>query len=499
LALAGFATPARGSIPEDLGPLWAARYDGPASSGDDARSLAVSPDGSKVFVTGCSDGCFGTPSDFATLAYDAASGAQLWAARYNGPANSDDDAPSLAVSPDGSKVFVTGSSVGSGTSYDYATLAYSAASGAQLWAARYNAPANSDDVARSLAVSPDGSKVFVTGESWDSGAFDYATVAYSAASGAQLWAARYDGPASSGDGARSLAVSPDGSKVFVTGVSWGSGAYEANDYATVAYSAASGSQLWAARYNGPANSTDYAHSLAVSPDGSKVFVTGLSFDSGSYYDYATVAYSAASGSRLWAARYNGPANSYDVAHSLAVSPDGSKVFVTGESGSGSSTDYATVAYLVASGSQLWAARYNGSANNYDVAESVAVSPDGSKVFVTGGSVDSGSSDDYATVAYSVASGFQFWVALYNGPANIGDYASSLAVSPDGSKVFVTGFSGSAGSGTDYATVAYTTCAAGRDEAGPVSGPIHGTVEPQTGPAAPYVHGVNCDVVTANGL
>ena len=38
--------------------------------------------------------------------------------------------------------------------------------------------------------------------------------------GARLWVKRHDGPVSSRDLAVSLAVSPDGNAVFVTGISW---------------------------------------------------------------------------------------------------------------------------------------------------------------------------------------------------------------------------------------------------------------------------------------
>jgi PQQ-like domain len=424
------------------------RYDG---QGDDrADAVRVSPDGSKVFVTGQSVES-GTNYDYATVAYDATSGARLWVSRYDGPGNSVDAATALGVSPDGSKVFVTGYSPGSGSGQDYATVAYDATSGAQLWLTRYNGPANSDDDASGLGVSPDGSKLFVTGGSAGSGSgFDYATVAYDAASGAPLWVSRYDGPAKNFDSAAALETSPDGSKVFVTGQSTGSGG--GYDYATVAYDATSGARLWVSRYNGPGNSVDAASALAVSSDGSKLFVIGSS--GLGYTDYATVAYDAASGSRLWVRRYNGSAGADDYPTGLGVSPDGSKLFVTGSSwGFNTYADYLTVAYDAASGARLWLTRYDGPGNSTEGASALDVSPDGSKLFVTGSSARRNGYPDYLTISYDTRSGSQLWLRRYNDASHFIDYGDSLGVSPDGSKLFVTGFSW--GDYYDYATVAYS--------------------------------------------
>src|SRR5262249_11640650 len=88
----------------------------------------------------------------------ATPGAQLWASRYNGPASADDEAFSEAASPDGATVFVTGDSTGTGTGLNYATVAYSTATGARRWASRYNGPGNGDDYGQSVAVSPAGDK-----------------------------------------------------------------------------------------------------------------------------------------------------------------------------------------------------------------------------------------------------------------------------------------------------------------------------------------------------
>jgi DNA-binding beta-propeller fold protein YncE len=431
--------------------LWVSRYNGPGNAVDGAFSFAVSPDGSKVFVTGKSWGT-STSDDYATVAYDPSTGARLWVKRYSGHGNNEDFAFSVAVSPDGSKVFVTGYSIGH-TGYDYATVAYRSSSGAELWISRYNPRAHGDDYAASLAVSPDGSKVFVTGQSAGSmGGQDYATIAYESSTGAQLWARRYNGPANGDDYGETVAVSPDGSKVFVTGSS--DGKTTLRDYATVAYDPSTGIKLWVRRYNDAANGVDETSSMAVSPDGSKVFVTGLGGGATGGFDYATVTYDASTGAVLWVKRYNGPGDRDDGANSLAVSPDGSAVFITGFSfGTTTHADYATVAYDPSTGARLWVKRYNGPGDTADVARSLAVSPDGSKVFVTGGSDGIGTGPDYATVAYDPSTGTRLWVKRYNDPASRDDQAYSVGVSPDGSKVFVTGFSIGTTS-YDYATVAY---------------------------------------------
>ncbi|HET7244164.1 MAG TPA: PQQ-binding-like beta-propeller repeat protein [Streptosporangiaceae bacterium] len=404
--------------------LWLSRVKG------GVLSMAVSPDGGTVFIAGgTGDG------DYLTVAYGAATGAQKWLKRYTGPSNGRDGAASVAVSPDGSTVFVTGTSQGATTKNDYATVAYNAATGAQLWAHRYNGPANGYDAAQSVLASPRGSAVFVTGTSDTSTGVDYATAAYDAVTGAQLWARRYTGEPNM---YASAAVSPDGSTVFVTGTRLWRATGE--DYATVAYNAVTGAQLWAARYtSGTGKSPDLVQSVAVSPDGNMVYVTGASSNA---QGYATVAYNAATGAQLWVARYN-----YGFGLRVAASPDGRTVFVTGSS---ADQQYATVAYNAVTGAQLWTARYTGP--SYNSPSSMAVSPDGRTLYVTGYSQGGAATDDdYATVAYGAVTGAQLWAQRWSSHGSYADFAVSVAVSPTGRRVFVTGFS----QGGNSRTIAYT--------------------------------------------
>jgi hypothetical protein len=307
-----------------------------------------------------------------------------------------------------------------------------------------------------VVVSPDSSKVFVTGESAGatSGA-DYATVAYRAGTGAVLWTKRYNGSANGYDAAMSLAVSRDGTKVFVTGQS--TGTTSSRDFATVAYRTGTGAAVWANRYNGPANGDDRAFSVAVSPNSTRVIVTGESAGTASGADITTRAYAAGTGALQWSKRYNGPGNGYDSPYQVAVSPDGTKVVVVGESeGAGTNADFTTLAYRLGTGSSLWTKRYNGAANGYDGGFSVAISPDSSKVFVTGETFKAGPDYDYTTFAYRAGTGAQLWNRKYDTTAHNDDDAAAIAVSHDGSRVFVTGESDGPSGNYDYATISYRT-------------------------------------------
>lgn len=431
------------------GQLWAKRYNGPGNRVDTAFAVVVSPTGGQVFITGTSAGTT-SRRDYATVAYDP-SGARLWTMRYDGPASGIDYARSAAVSTDGTKVFVTGYSSGSTSDWDYATVGYDASTGVELWASRYNGPSNGYDFASAVAVSPAGTKVFVTGHSLSSTTQeDYATVAYDAETGTELWATRYDGPIGVGDVANDVAVSPDGTKVFVTGRSDGAGGD--GDYATIAYDTSSGAELWTRRHSGPGDLSDSALAVAVGPAANRVFVTGYSQRS-RHITFATVAYKASNGVKLW----TNSSNEGSPALSIAVSPSGTEVFVTGSTAGltgPDDVDYRTMAYAASTGAKLWGSRYDGPANDYDVAEAVAVSSDGTRVFVTGQSLGDRTHIDYATLAYSAANGTQLWTKRYNGPGDGYDRATSVAVSPAGTAVFVTGVSNGSTSGRDFATIAY---------------------------------------------
>ena len=286
---------------------------------------------------------------------------------------------------------------------------------------------------QSQAIAVDASgNVYITGTRDFGLGHEYATIKYDSA-GQQQWVAPYNGPGGD-DFGRAIAVDSFGN-VYVTGYSrsFAGGDF---DYATIKYDS-SGQQQWVARYNGPANSYDMADAIAVDTAGN-VYVTGA----GGLDEYATIKYNSA-GQQQWVARYNGGVAA------TAIAVDGSgNVYVTG----GGQGDYGTIKYN-SSGQEQWVATYNGPANGDDYAFSLALDSAGS-VYVTGQSVGLGTSWDYATIKYT-ASGQQQWVARYNGPGNDIDVAQALALDDSGN-VYVTGFSTGMGSAYDYATIKYNS-------------------------------------------
>jgi outer membrane protein assembly factor BamB len=368
----------------------------------------------------------------------------LWESRVS--ACCYNDGTSLGISPTGTILYVGGQG---GSGCDYATLAYRAATGGLVWSVLHSGRGVGCDTINDLVVSPDGMTVFVTGGAvaWQNRNFYYDTIAYDARTGVQLWEATYD-PSPGNDIASSIEVTPDGSRVFVTGIAAGDATD--GDAVTLSYDAATGTQQWLSRYNSPANLIDLATAMAVSPDGAKVFVTGSSENPRHADDTLTIAYDAPTGDQLWASRYDSPSRGDDIAVAMDVSPDGSSVFIVGNASDAvHGQSYLTVAYDADVGTQVWVSRYKSSQVGADVAKDVGVSPDGARVFVTGGAYDN--QDAWMeTLAYDAGSGTQEWAQPFS-PEGYGTSGYALAVSATGD-VFVVGFTyWEAG---DYATTSY---------------------------------------------
>jgi len=358
-------------------------------------------------------------------ALNARTGKEAWSAVYPGSP--------VEVAAGERFVAVTGPTAGA----VIITALYDLATGYLRWQAVF--PGNGGDAAAALALNPDETKVVVTGETGSSGQQPRGilTVAYNTADGTQSWMAVHHGPGrGAGDRGRALAVAPDGATVYATGASPLDDRSGALGYATLAYDLTTGAELWAARYDGPGG-TNAPASVAVSGDGSKVAVTGRSRDRSD--DYATVCYDAHDGHALWTTRYDGPAHGREDARLVAFSSDNDFVYVSGSSqGEGSDFDYATVAYDARTGDLRWAARYDGPANRADLVSQMAVAHTESQVIVLGASRNEQATDDYLTVAYRLYNQHlpaPKWVDFHGlAPLNQSFAVQTATTDPDGHAV-----------------------------------------------------------------
>jgi hypothetical protein len=428
---------------------WVKRYNSGEAGTDFATDNATSPDGSTVYVTGASL-TTSENHDVATIAYRASDGHMKWVQRYGGPFGDWDIGTAIAVSPDGSQVFVTGTSYSNTTKDDFITIAYAASDGKRLWVRRYTRASDTDDEGSAIVVSPDGQLVLVTGRSHSSTSSALATVAYAAADGTRLW---HTVTADGINQPDAMVLSPDGTRVFVAGGV--NGTTGNKDYVTVALDATTGGNLWEQRFNGAADGDDVATAIGIGPAGDRLFVTGRSDGATTLGNYTTIAYGADDGSERWVRGFAAPAHSYDDVK-LAVAPNGSRIVVTGYGAHGNHDEFVTVAYG-ASGTKAWSDRYDGPLDKTSRAFDVAITRDSKKAIVTGQTVTvATSSYDVATIAYGVTNGPRLWVRRYDGPDHFNDRGgNSVAIAPNGSTAFVAGESEGNIDLDDYLTLAYS--------------------------------------------
>ena len=313
---------------------WVRRYNGSGNSDDGVNAITVDDSGN-VYVTGYSEGD-GTFGDYVTIKYYF-NGDTAWIRRYDGPANFGDGAFAIAVDDSGN-VYATGGTYVNAISSDYATVKYYP-NGDTAWIRRYNGPENGLDVAFDIALDTVGN-IYVTGYSEGNGTSgNYVTIQYNP-SGDTGWVRRYEGSGNYDDRVSAIVVDDSG-YIYVTGKSYGDGTDY--DYATIKYRP-NGDTAWLRRYNGTGNYSDNANSITVECSGN-VYVSGVSYSGlETDYDYATIKYYP-NGDIAWVRKYNGPANSSDYASKINVDKSGN-VYVSGQIyDNGTIYDYATIKYV----------------------------------------------------------------------------------------------------------------------------------------------------------
>jgi hypothetical protein len=416
---------------------WVARYNGPGNYHDMAYDLSVD-DAGNVYITGwVSDA--DSSDNYITIKYDN-DGNEMWAVQYNGPANDDDEATSLAVDDSG-YVYVTGISYGIGTNVDIATIRYDR-NGNEIWVKRFNGSGNGWDYGWALVLD-DSSNVYVAGMSVGETTMpDFITIKYDR-DGNEIWAVRYTGVGLYNLGGYAIVL--DSSRnVYVTGASYGYGTDR--DYATIKYDKY-GNELWARRYNGPGNYWDTPAALAVDDSGN-VYVTGYS--SGYGFDWATIKYDSL-GNELWVQRFDGPAHGADYALALVVDA-AANIYIAGSITDPTTGKDATIIKYDTNGNQQWVSTYNGPANGYDGAGCITMD-DSAGVYIAGTSEAYSTELDYLIIKYNIQ-GDSLWTLRYSGPGNGTDEVVDIFVDRT-MNIYITGYSDGGNSFNDLTTIKYS--------------------------------------------
>jgi hypothetical protein len=190
--------------------LWGSRYKG--FKNDIARAMILRSS-NELYVTGSTqDTAVGY--NYLTLRYNQSDGGLVWQSRYNGPTNTDDIARGIGIR-NPNRVIVTGRSLQPGSFWDFTTVSYAVADGNEDWVSTYNGTANDDDGAVTMAG---GNNPYVLGPSAGTGVgLDYAFVHYNGNNGSEQDVVRYNGVGNGDDVPTAILSANNG--VYVTGSS----------------------------------------------------------------------------------------------------------------------------------------------------------------------------------------------------------------------------------------------------------------------------------------
>ena len=209
--------------------------------------------------------CFATAWDVSTATYDS---------KYKS-VNSEESKPrSVAFKSDGSKMYIVGT--GNDTVYQYSLSTAWDVSTAS-YDSKYKSVSSEETYPVGVAFKPDGSKMYIVGSSSDtvyqyslSTAWDVSTSSYDS---------KYKSVSSEESTPVDVVFKPDGSKMYIMG--WSSDTvYQyslstAWDVSTASYDS---------KYKSVSSEDTYPYSVAFKPDGSKMYIVGYGNDT--IYQYS---------------------------------------------------------------------------------------------------------------------------------------------------------------------------------------------------------------------
>lgn len=272
---------------------WTSQFAGPVGQ-DVAAAVALSWDQAYVYALGRSSVPGFGNSDFAIIKYDAQTGQQIWATLYDGGDLGIDSPYDIAGTPDGG-VVATGGIDTANEQRDFGTVKLDA-NGSVVWDRGYTGQyifLFENDDANLVKVTPEGD-VVISGTAVSFSREKIETIKYDGATGATIWEAEYNSPAD--DWARGLALAPNGDVVILglepNGVD--------HQWVVARYDGQTGVQRWVKLVDPGFDET--IHMVIVGADGT-VYATGATDpdgdDSNANQNLITIALEADTGAIRW--------------------------------------------------------------------------------------------------------------------------------------------------------------------------------------------------------
>ena len=257
--------------------------------------------------------------------------------------------------------------------------------------------------------------------------------------GSIAWQTTWDGPDTfASNNARDVAVTPDGSAVYVTGTSF----ISPNVAVLLKFNGADGSLVWDRSWAGNAEPTG----VAVDAGGS-IHVAGfVRLDNSQIF---TTKFDAA-GNVIWHKLLNAASGGGIDDHNIAV--HAGEIYIAGTVGmpdvSGVELRFGIAVLKLDAAGNLVLQQTFIAGDSVDARGGIAIGPDGS-IHVAGGRFDDRTSDLNAHLVKFAASGTLLWNRHWGGRS--GDPASGVAVGGDGT-VFMAASTNSFGAGSDDAAL-----------------------------------------------
>lgn len=385
------------------------------------EALALSADEQELYAAGLSrKSAADQTALFARL--DAQTGELVWLVSWDALFGESDFAADLVLSQDGSTLFATGTTEEGGVPSDRSqlfVLALDSATGQVLWSLEDGPSSFGSASARGegLALSPDGSTLYV-GAAWhvvgDKDNFDVQARAHDPQSGALLWSVQaiVAGPDEVGE--REVLLDPTGKRLFI-------GARDATGAETFAFHTPTGSLIWGADLG------DEVAGLAASANGQELYAL-MRDDTPTSKEARLLRIQASSGLPLWSQGFDAGEGTGELPIGLSLL-GGGQVLVGALLTVGGGSSW-VVGWDAATGAELWRTALGPTAQ-IDL-EALGQAPSGAPLALVGtGTPNPTWEFDLYGAAIDPAGGSPLWVDAYGQEGQAQPYVLDARILGDG--------------------------------------------------------------------